>query len=196
MRKRLITSVVLATLVFLSASCASDPSAGYFPTTQPVATHSPQSANGSAAKSFGSATTMLVPHGPLARPDPNLTPGAVATTDLATVCRQSKHTPGLYGPNNVLIAPGDQQAILSAYRISAQQAKHYGFDFLIPLQLGGANTRPNIWPVSRTHGVGFREKYVLNIRIHVLVCHGDMPLDQAQRAIATDWIKLWMRYGA
>jgi hypothetical protein len=30
----------------------------------------------------------------------------------------------------------------------------------------------------------------------VLVCHGDMGLDQAQKAIATDWIKLWMQYGA
>jgi len=139
---------------------------------------------------------MLVPHGPLARPDPNLTPGVIATSDVATVCSQSKHTRGLYGSNNVLISQEDQQAILSAYKVPAQQAKHYGFDFLIPLQLGGANARPNIWPVSRTHGVGFHEKYVLNIRMHVLVCHGDMPLDQAQRAMASDWIKLWMRYGA
>jgi hypothetical protein len=110
--------------------------------------------------------------------------------------RESKHTRGLYSQNNLLIPPADQQAVLAAYKIPAQQAKHYGFDFLIPLQLGGANARQNIWPMSRTRGVGFREKYVLNIRMHVLVCHGEIPLQQVQQAIASDWIKLWMQYAA
>jgi hypothetical protein len=195
-RQRLISAAVLAALVIISASCVSDPSAAYFPASQPGANHPAPGPNPSAAKGDVSATTVLVPHGPLARPDPNLTPGAVATTDLATVCHQSKRARGVYGQKNALISPGDQQAILDAYKIPAPQAKHYGFDFLVPLQLGGANARPNIWPVSMTHGVGFREKYVLNVRMHVLVCHGEMPLDQAQRAMANDWIKLWMRYGS
>jgi hypothetical protein len=45
------------------------------------------------------------------------------------------------------------------------------------------------------HGVGFREKEILNIRLHVMVCQRAMPLDQAQRAVASDWVKLWLKVG-
>jgi hypothetical protein len=194
-RKRLTTAVLLGMVAALGAGCAADPSAQYFPTSQPVATPVSGDVN-FAGTPAGSGSTMVLPHGPLARPDPKLTPGVIASTDVAAVCRQSKRARGSYSQSNLLISAGDQQAVLDAYKIPAQQAKHYGFDFLIPLQLGGANARANIWPLLRNHGVGFREKYVLNIRMHVLVCHGDMGLDQAQKAIATDWIKLWMQYGA
>jgi hypothetical protein len=196
MRQPLSTAILLAMVVVSASACAADPSAQYFPASQPTATQLSGDANGSAAGSTGSGTSVVLPHGPLARPDPKLTPGVVASTDLAAVCRQSKRAQGSYSQMNVLIAPGDQLAVLNAYKISALQAKHYGFDFLIPLQLGGANAQANIWPMPRTHGVGFHEKYVLNIRLHILVCHGEMALDQAQRAVASDWIKLWMRYGA
>lgn len=133
--------------------------------------------------------------GAVARPDPKLTPGAVAVTDLTTVCRQSKRIHGLFNPLSPLVAQSDQQAVFAEYNISSANAKHYGLDFLVPLQLGGANTRANIWPASLSHGVGFHEKQVLNIRIHDLVCRRDVPLDQAQKEISIDWVKLWLLYG-
>lgn len=195
MRDRLSTTVVLAMVVALAAGCAPDPSAQYFSASRPAATPVSGDVNG-AGSVGGSGSTVVLPHGPLARPDPKLTPGVVASTDVAAVCRQSKRTPGSYSQNSGLISASDQQAILNAYKIPAQQAKHYGFDFLVPLQLGGANARANIWPMLRNHGVGFHEKYVLNIRMHILVCHGDMALGQAQSAIASDWVKLYIQYGA
>jgi hypothetical protein len=94
-----------------------------------------------------------------------------------------------------LVSPADQQAIFDEYHIPAANTKHYGLDFLVPLQLGGANARANMWPVSTSHGVGFHEKEVLNIRLHELVCRRDLQLDQAQKAVAADWVKLWLVYG-
>jgi hypothetical protein len=46
------------------------------------------------------------------------------------------------------------------------------------------------------HGVSFHQKEVLNQRMHTLVCHGEMPLAQAQHEMATDWVGLWAKYGA
>jgi hypothetical protein len=49
-------------------------------------------------------------------------------------------------------------------------------------------------PLNR--GLSFHQKQVLNIRVHVVGCHGEMKIDQAQRAFETDWVKLWSQYGA
>jgi hypothetical protein len=37
-------------------------------------------------------------------------------------------------------------------------------------------------------------KDCLEDRLHALVCAGQMPLDEAQRAIAEDWIAAYQRY--
>jgi hypothetical protein len=190
---RLAFGLVLMTLV--ASSCLigpADPSAQFFAASRASA----NIASTGTVSSKTSQVAMQVPRGPVARPDAKLTPGVVAIHDLATVCRQAKHTKGLFAPLDPLITPANQQAVFAAYKISVQQEKRYGLDFLIPLQLGGANVPANIWPVSSSRGVGFREKEVLNQRMHILVCHGDMPLDQAQREMAGDWVKLWVAYGA
>jgi hypothetical protein len=119
----------------------------------------------------------------------------VATSDLTTVCRGPKRIRGLFTPTGPLISATDQQAVLAAYNIAPANAKHYAFDFLVPLQLGGANARANIWPASMSHGVGFHEKEVLNIRLHDLVCRRSIPLDVAQKEVAADWVKLWLNFG-
>jgi hypothetical protein len=188
-------AVGLAALELVATSCASDPSAQYFPSRPPVSNGSADLSSAVISGTVSGNGTLLIPHGPLSRPDPKLTPGAIATTDLAAVCRQAKRTRGLYSTNNPLIAPSDQQAVFSAYKIPPSLAKHFGLDFLVPLQLGGAVTTANIWPMARSRGLGFHEKYVLNLRMHILVCHGEMPLQQAQHEMAADWIKLWTRYG-
>jgi hypothetical protein len=189
----MIFGLVLMTVV--ASSCLvgpSDPSAQFFATNNAK----PNAGTSTAVAANTSQIVMQVPRGAIARPDPKLTPGVVAISDLASVCRQAKHTKGLFSPLDPLISRPNQLAVFAAYKISAQQQKRFGLDFLIPLQLGGANVPANIWPVASTRGIGFREKETLNQRMHILVCHGDMPLDKAQIAIATDWVKLWVAYGA
>lgn len=186
--------LAIALLAVVSSGCTDDPSAPYFLAGREAApTPSIDSTSGS--QSAPNVIDARFIHGGVDRPDPNLTPGLVASTDLVAICQMGKRIHGEFLLRDPLIAPSVQQEALAEYNIPAARAPHYGLDFLVPLQLGGANAIQNIWPVSTTHGVGFREKEILNIRLHVLVCERQMPLDQAQKAVATDWVKLWLKVG-
>jgi hypothetical protein len=198
MHERVIgrTAVGLTLIAAASAllvACSADPSASYFPAARATPdSHASALAAGAVAKP---PPGTLMPLGPIARPDPKLTPGVVSSTDVTTICRQSKRTAGIFSARSPLISLSDQQAIFNEYHIPPLQAKHFGLDFLVPLQLGGANTTANIWPVPLSRGLGFHQKEVLNIRVHIVVCHGEMSIDQAQRAFSSDWVKLWVLYG-
>jgi hypothetical protein len=62
-------------------------------------------------------------------------------------------------------------------------------DHLISLELGGADVAENLWPQSYdTVTWNAHTKDKLEDRLHALVCAGRLPLEQAQRDIATDWI--------
>ncbi len=202
-RRRLIWAAPLAAPLVALALVAvtfvfgpADPSAPYFPTIRVDSNRGVTTAiSGLTVATGPSSSTLKAPTGPVARPDPRLTPGVVATTNSAAVCQQSKHVPRI-SPTNPLISLTEQDTIFKAYRISPTASKHYALDFLIPLQLGGATTPANVWPMSTTKGVGFTEKQLLNVRMHILVCHGEMPLTEAQKLMADDWVGLWVRYGA
>jgi hypothetical protein len=201
-RTRLIGAALLAAPLMAIALVAvsfllgpSDPSAPYFPTTRLNANHAGSAEISGMAVTAGPSHNLKSPTGPVARPDSRVTPGVVATTDVGAVCKTSKHVPRI-SPTNPLIPLSEQDAIFKAYRISPSASKRYALDFLIPMQLGGAMTAANVWPMSTTKGVGFTEKQLLNVRMHILVCHGEMPLTQAQTLMANDWVGLWVRYGA
>ncbi len=135
-----------------------------------------------------------------ALPDPRLTPGAlnprVAPDDLrGTICRRRGYTRGIRPP----------QAYTE--RLKRRQIRQYGYadrrmgdyeeDHLIPLELGGAPADPrNLWPQPHrvAGGWGSYAKDRLEDRLHALVCDGRVPLAQAQREIATDWIAAYRRY--
>ena len=75
------------------------------------------------------------------RPDPKMTPGAVLTTDAATVCTRGyaktvRHTSGKL-----------KAAIYNAYGVN-KAAGHFEVDHLISLELGGADDAANLWPQS------------------------------------------------
>ena len=160
-----------------------DPSAQYFPATRPTAAPGapvlavgPDSAGGSA---FAPAT------GAVSRPNPRLTPGAVAISSAAQVCalpHTGQAIPAFIG-----------KAIASEYGLVFNPVK-YDMDYLVPLELGGANVYANIWPV-KTSGVGFHQKEQLNSRLRDLVCHGTIKLDYVQSTLESDWYALYLRYG-
>jgi hypothetical protein len=172
-----------------------DPSARYFPTTKIVADHA-ANADISLKRATGPVANHTIPSGPIPRPDPRWTPGLVGETSLAKVCAQPKHIHGLFNPRNPLIPLDQQNMVFSAYKIPPQRQNLYGLDMLIPMQLGGAIHPGNVWPMPPTHGVSFHQKEVLNQRMHTLVCHGEMPLAQAQHEMVSDWVGLWAKYGA
>src|SRR5438067_9554474 len=122
------------------------------------------------------------------RPDPRLTPGAVLTTDTATVCQ-----PGY--SKSVRHTSGKLKAqIYREYGID-RASGHFEIDHLIPLELGGADVAGDLWPGSYdTTPWNAHVKDKLEDRLHALVCAGRLSIENAQREIATDWIAAYEKY--
>src|SRR5204862_5283189 len=71
----------------------------------------------------------------------------------------------------------------------------YGEGHLTSLQLGGHPTDPkNPWPQPHYRACGARIKDVLETRLKRLVCDRKLPLADAQKAIATNWVGAYKKY--
>lgn len=88
------------------------------------------------------------------------------------------------------------------YGYADRDPKHYQEDHLVPLELGGAPRDPrNLWPepneIELPDGsvISSTEKDDLEDELHRRVCDGEMPLADAQRLIAGNWIDAWMSMG-
>jgi len=121
-------------------------------------------------------------------PDPQLTPGAVLTTDLSKICQPSytktvRHTPGAL-----------KREVYAEYGIEPNSGR-YEVDHLIPLEIGGADVRENLWPESydpQPWNAAVKDK--LENYLHVEACAGHIPIEQAQKEIAEDWIAAYRKY--
>ncbi len=121
-------------------------------------------------------------------PDPQLTPGTVLTTDLSKICqpgytRTVRHTPGAL-----------RREVYAEYGIKRDSGR-YEVDHLIPLEIGGADVRENLWPESydtRPWNAAVKDK--LENYLHVEACAGRIPIKQAQKEIAEDWITAYRKY--
>lgn len=129
-----------------------------------------------------------------AMPNPKFTPGALnpAVTQQnldETICRRGGYTKSIRPPESY------------THDLKVKQIKEYGYtdtrlydyeeDHLISLELGGSPDSPkNLWPEPHhvMGGWGSYAKDKLENKLHAMVCHGEMPLAQAQHEIATDWI--------
>jgi len=121
-------------------------------------------------------------------PDPALTPGAVLTIDAAAVC-----TPG-YAKSVRQTSGRTKAKIYRSYGLDRRQG-HYEVDHLVSLQLGGADTEANLWPQSYdTQPWNASVKDRLENYLHREVCAGRMPLEEAQREIAGNWIDAYRTY--
>jgi hypothetical protein len=185
-RSEVLSLAALSVVMLVVAGCSAqmkDPSSPYFPTSRPATSEVPLFA---AALAVGGPRTTII--GAVSRPNPALTPGAVAITNPATVC-------ALPAPSSSVVPYLETAAVLAAYKIPSQDAGQYGLDYLVPLDLGGSTSQANLWPAS-TKGIGYHEKETLNVRLHTLVCQGQLPLGQVQQELIADWYSLWLRYGS
>ena len=122
-----------------------------------------------------------------ALPDPACTPGAIVTSDLDVICTQSTRA-------RRHVSEATHRAVFVAYGIAyPQPAGAYEVDHLIPLALGGSNDNANLWPEPGEPQPGFHEKDRVEDYLHGEVCAGRMTLVEAQRAIATDWLRIYRR---
>lgn len=116
-------------------------------------------------------------------PDRALTPGATVRVSVAVLCKTGY-------PATVRNVPAsEKRAVYAAYGIAHPKRGQYEVDHLISLELGGSNDASNLWPQSYlTKPWNAHVKDKLENRLHALVCAGQLPLTEAQRAIATDWV--------
>ena len=121
-------------------------------------------------------------------PDPKLTPGSVLTTDKTIICQPGysksvRHTSGRL-----------KHEVYQEYGIN-KKGGHYEIDHLIPLSIGGADVRENLWPESRdTQPWNASAKDRLENYLHNGVCAGRIQVEEAQKAIASDWIGAYQTY--
>ena len=101
-------------------------------------------------------------------PDPSCTPGAVMTTDAATICDESTQA-----RRNVPASV--HREALTEYGYSYPQASGaFEVDHLVPLELGGDNVIANLWPEPAEPHPGFHEKDRVENYLHRQVCSGAM----------------------
>ncbi|GHI41080.1 hypothetical protein [Streptomyces violascens] len=142
--------------------------------------HEPLNATGSCSQSY------------LPLPDPVCQPGAYnpdVTQDTidSTIC-VSGWTKTVRPPTSYTNPLKVQQ--ISEYGYSDTSTADYEEDHLIPLELGGAPRDPqNLWPEPRytTGGETAGDKDTIENKLKVSVCNGQVTLDDARQAIATDW---------
>jgi len=134
-----------------------------------------------------------------ALPNRRLTPGALNSAVTQGNIRETICVRGY----TKSIRPPEQYT----ERLKRREIRQYGYtdfrlrdyeeDHLVSLELGGSATSPrNLWPQPH-HVIGGWGSYAkdrLEDRLHALVCRGQLPLEAAQSAIATDWIAAYKRY--
>jgi hypothetical protein len=134
-------------------------------------------------------------------PDPACTPGAtnpqVTPADITTTVCARGWTATVRPPTSVTGPEKAASAAAYGYQGPSSTAE---YDHLIPLELGGDPNDPaNLWiePNDRPAATSFANaKDGLENRLRSLVCAGQLPLAEAQRAIATDWVAALQRFGS
>lgn len=121
-------------------------------------------------------------------PDPTLTPGATLAVDASDVC-----VPG-YSKKVRNVPSAVKREAYDEYHIVPRAGEHFEVDHLISLELGGSNGLRNLWPEPYAGAANAHFKDRLENRLHSDVCTNVMPLDQAQHAIATNWINAYHQY--
>ncbi|CAM5495279.1 MULTISPECIES: hypothetical protein [Streptomyces] len=127
--------------------------------------------------------------------DASCTPGALnpdvtQATLKTTVCRTGGYTSKIRPPVSVTSVEKAANARSYGYTAGLHDAE---YDHLVSLELGGdPNDARNLWvePPSPGHTPGSgpnNPKDAVENKLHQSLCSGQITLDQAQQAIATDW---------
>jgi hypothetical protein len=128
-----------------------------------------------------------VEHGAL--PIASFTPGATLAVGTAELCDDDRRPRQHRLPGTV------RDAVLRRYGMEHVPETEYELDFLITPELGGAADEANLWPERYALPTwNARVKDQLEGLLPGLVCNGTVPLEIAQRDIASDWIAAYKRY--
>lgn len=130
-------------------------------------------------------------------PDPALTPGAINPSVTQaniqqTVCVKG-YTKTIRPPAHFTNKLKKRQ--MREYGYADRNPKHYEEDHLIALSIGGAPDDPrNLWPEPRISEWDAKKKDRLEFVLYKMICAQEISLEEAQHAMATNWIEAWKRY--
>lgn len=121
-------------------------------------------------------------------PDKTKTPGEIFPVTKEEIC-----VPGYAGKAR-LVPQSRKKAVYALYGVD-KNSDRFEVDHLISLQLGGSNSIKNLWPQSYSmKEFNAFKKDKLENKLHDMVCSGEIPLVQAQKEIADNWIKSYCKY--
>lgn len=195
LQKKHIPPIGITLLLVLSVGCAKKtPTAKSIPPA-PSATM--------ATPNWGQSgkTTGCTVNGSLQ--DRDCTPGdIIAANTQAVICAAAFRTGTV---RDSVTSPDQKKHVYAMYGIPAPsnnrgKNQKCEIDHLVSLELGGNDTMANLWPqcspgYAGWTGASFRDKDKFENYLHRQVCAGKIPLDEAQRQIATDWYKFWVAAG-
>lgn len=96
------------------------------------------------------------------------------------------------------VTKAEAQAVFEEYHIplNHRNGTDYEIDHLVSLVLGGSNDIKNLWPQSRDRSKKWNawEKDKLEAHLMRLVDSGAVPVQEAEQAIATNWIEAYQKY--
>lgn len=87
-----------------------------------------------------------------------------------------------------------KRVVYARYGITHHQRGEYEVDHLISLELNGSNGLSNLFPQTQRTLWSAAVKDRLENVLHKNVCRGEMTLEAADTAIATNWIEAYKRY--
>jgi hypothetical protein len=130
-------------------------------------------------------------------PDPRCTPGGVAPGITAeTLSDPSWRTQCIRNCQSSETQKRETYAWYAIPRPESNSGKNQTceLDHLVPLELGGADGMGNIWPECGPADVALRERYfkqkdLVEDYLAAKVRSGKMPIEEAQRDIASDWVQ-------
>jgi hypothetical protein len=130
-------------------------------------------------------------------PDPACTPGAIDSRvnqgDVKVTVCPSGYTATVRPP--VSVTEPIKRAQMAAYGLQGQPLSGEELDHLIPLELGGASDVANLWPEPWAGDANAHMKDAVETFLNREVCRGTIPLSEAQREIATDWLAVYRSRG-
>ena len=135
----------------------------------------------------GTAASLAIADPPIRElPDPKLTPGVVASTEIAEVCGIED---GLtYSQRHRATTREMKLAVLREYGEKPQFGGE--IDHLYPLCIGGADDIKNLWAEPAVGTWSYHDKDRLEAEACRQVCrHHKMPLAEAQALFVPDWRK-------
>jgi hypothetical protein len=130
-------------------------------------------------------------------PDTQITPGAINSTISAEQFRALCHTKNWTRPYRppVSFTNSIKKTQIEKYGYPLTDIHDYEEDHLVPLCLAGAPRDPaNLWPQPLFGEWSAVRKDALEAKLCRLTCDGKVPLEEAQREIATDWIAAYKKY--